>query len=129
MINTQYNKEENIIFITQMRSIGLAEALEALQYLQKEYHHLDKIYILEDSRNSTFKFKTTDLQVLLNAIKTMASGFKEVRHADMMDNPFNTALAYLYAQLASQIQNYTYKPFSTEKAALKWLKKGIYYDE
>lgn len=60
-------------------------------------------------------------------IKKNISGQKEVRHADIVDTPFETAIRVIFQQMVAPLKGYDYRCFSTEKAALAWLKKNGHY--
>lgn len=126
-LESSYNKETNIITLSHSGKLDIDDAINILRLLEKEYTHLENIYILEISINSSFNFKIKEIPTLLSEVKKNMKRFNEVRHADLVSTPLNTALSFIYGRLASTVKNYNYRPFSTEQAAINWLKKGAYY--
>lgn len=129
MIKIDYIEEENIVSIYKEGEIDLNGAMGILDSLHQRFGQLDCVYILEDSRKTRYRFKFNDLTKLLQHVKLKLNGRKEVRHADIVSSPLETALSLVYSKLASNIKSYRYKAFSTPEAALEWLKKGYHYNQ
>jgi len=129
MTTSTYNSEEHIIYLTHSGKVNIKEAIKMLRLLKQKYNHLDYVYILEDSRESSFNFNLTEIPTLLSEVKKNLFGILEVRHADLVNTPINTALCFMYGQLAKPIKNYSYRAFSTAEAAKIWLRKGIYFQQ
>ncbi|WP_346858224.1 hypothetical protein [uncultured Draconibacterium sp.] len=129
MISTRYDSENNIVYLSHDGEITINDATKTLRMLKNTYNHLDYVYLLEDSRNSSFSFSISEIPILIKAVKENLYGIIEVRHADIVLSPLNTALSFIYGQMVNPIKNYKYRAFSTEEAAIAWLKKGIYFQK
>lgn len=127
MITTKHDKKANIITILKAGKFNINNGVSMLKKLVDKYGHLEQAYILEDSRETSYDISLSEVSDLLKAVKTHMAGFQEVRHADLVSSPVATAIRFIYAQLSAPITNYKYKAFSTEEAAIMWLKKGNYY--
>lgn len=126
-LSITYNCNNHIVYISKEGKISLAEAKLVLNRLVKEYSNLDTIYILEDSRQSRLDITLMELREFYREIRKNVAGRKEIRHADMVDTPFETAMGVIFQQMVAPLKGYDYRCFSTEEAALAWLKKGTYY--
>lgn len=98
-----------------------------LDIIDKKYGQKDTLYILEDSSTNKFNIHPSEISGLLSSISSKMNEYKEVRHADIVSTPLETALSYIYAAGAKFVNNYSYKSFSTQKAAIEWLKRGKNY--
>lgn len=126
-LSITYNCNNHIVYISKEGKISLAEAKLVLNRLVKEYSNLDTIYILEDSRQSRLDITLMELREFYREIRKNVAGRKEIRHADMVDTPFETAMGVIFQQMVAPLKGCDYRCFSTEEAALAWLKKGTYY--
>ncbi|WP_319591117.1 STAS/SEC14 domain-containing protein [uncultured Draconibacterium sp.] len=126
-LNITYNSDNHIVYITKEGKISLNEAILVLNKLVEEYGKLETIYILEDSRQSRLDISLLEVREFFREIRKNVTGRKEIRHADMVDTPFETAMGVIFQQMVAPLKGYDYRCFSTEEAALAWLKKGTYY--
>lgn len=122
-----YNTKNNIVYINKQGNVTFAEACLALSNISEKYGKNETLYILEDSRNSKLNISLQETRQFIQQLKKSLKGQKEVRHADLFNTPLDTAMGIIFQHLAAPIKAYHYKCFSTEKAALEWLKKGVYY--
>lgn len=129
MISTRYDNENNIVYLSHDGKVNINDAKKMLRMLKNKYNHLDYVYLLEDSRKSSFTFSISEIPVLIKAVKENLYGIIEVRHADIVSSSLDTALSFIYGQLVNPIKNYKYRAFSTEEAAMAWLKKGSYFQK
>lgn len=126
-LSITYNCNNHIVYISKEGKISLAEAKLVLNRLVEEYGKLETIYILEDSRQSRLDITLLEVREFYREIRKNVAGRKEIRHADMVDTPFETAMGVIFQQMVAPLKGYDYSCFSTEEAALAWLKKGKYY--
>lgn len=126
MIKSFYNPDENIIYVERYGNIFLNELLDNVHKIDHQYRHLSELYILEDVRNSNSKFTIHDLPMLAEEIKNKAVHYNEIRCALITDSPSNTVLSFVFEELVNQIENYSYKTYSTVDAAKYWLLELVY---
>lgn len=122
-----YNPNTHIIHVIKQGNISLAEAKSVLFQLVEQFDEHETIYILEDSRNSRLDISLREMNDFFRAIKDSVTGRKEIRHADIIDTPFETAMGVIFQQMVSPLKGYSYRCFSTQEAAIKWLQQGEYY--
>jgi len=125
MINTNYNQDEDIVYVERFDEIDLQELLTYIISLDQEYKDLGSLYILDDIRDSTSKYEAKDYPVIIGEIQKRIKKYNEVRCALVVDTPFETVLSILYEDISKSVDNYNYKTFSTIEAAKSWLKRRI----
>lgn len=79
-----------------------------------------KLRVLGIDKGLTVKFSPSDTVKLSEIRKQAIEQFEDVRHAYVVADPKNTALAVLTTSV-TQSPNYLVKIFSSKKAALEWL--------
>lgn len=129
MIKITHNADDNIVWILKEGSFDFDDSIALLKRLDEEYDGVETLYILEDSRETRYKIGFSEIPKLLQEVKKRMGGRKEVRHADIVETPLETAISIVFAKFALRITNYTYRAFSTEQAAIAWIKKGTYYNK
>lgn len=117
MIRFNHNKEDNIIYVERRGEIVLNDIIKYVEGIDQNFQSLEKLYIVDDMRNSTSKLTVADNPIIIDEIKKRISKYVEVRCAVLVDKPFDTALSLLYENLSSSIKNYSYRTFSTKDAA------------
>ncbi|WP_297089530.1 STAS/SEC14 domain-containing protein [uncultured Draconibacterium sp.] len=126
-LEIKYNPDDRIIYITKEGKITHSETKVVLHKLLNEFGKFDTVYILEDSRNSQLEISLGEMREFFLEIKKLTRNRREVRHADLVDTPFETAMGVIFQQMVAPLKSYKYRCFSTDKAALEWLKKGKFY--
>jgi hypothetical protein len=78
---------------------------------------------MEDARKARANFSITELYQLLQCLEESLSNFISVRHAVLHHDPTATAFTMM-ADQNNPTSNYKVKVFTTQKAALHWLKSA-----
>ena len=124
MFEAKYNEEDQILYLVKEGKFRFKDLQEVMNALNDQFgEQLNKCLLLEDSRKSSYSSKISEIPLIVEELKRLVEGREEVRHADIVTNPLDTAFSFVYNRLVSGIKNYHYKVFSTEEAAKKWLKK------
>ena len=84
---------------------------------------MDAVYILDDSCKATTPFTyNEDITPLTDGLAKKLRAYRKVSHAIIMNNPHDAVITNLYKLLVENFPNYNLMIFSTEQAALQWLK-------
>lgn len=121
MISSSYNEKEEIVYVKREGTVSIQQILESTVELDSLYGHMDKVYIIEDIRGSKSLFNKEDYPTILELLKTKLGAYKMVCMADIVDDPTNTALSFMFGSLAASLDNYFYSTFSTLEAAKRWI--------
>jgi hypothetical protein len=70
-----------------------------------------------------FDIDPQELSVTFESIEMLSKSFDCLNQAIVMSEPTGSALALMYESMCLNIPNYKFKLFSTEAAALQWLKE------
>lgn len=124
MIKTNYNQEENILYMDRTGEIHIRDLFSQVQETVSSYKEMKSLYILDDSRASTPHFSSRYYPELSKKIREGLEHFTEVRHAILVASPMNTALGVLFEGIAEEIPCYSFKTFFSEEDAKEWLKEG-----
>ncbi len=123
MINFEYLSDENIFHVIRTGSISVSELLDYQQRMHERCKDMDAVYILDDSRKATTPFTyNEDITPLTEGLVEKLKTYRKVSHAIIMNNPHDAVITNLYKILVDDFPNYNLKIFSTERAALQWLK-------
>jgi hypothetical protein len=123
MIEITYNKDEDIIYVKRSGEIYLLDLVDYAIRIDEEFNELKNLYIIEDTRGSITKHnQKDDFYLIINEVKKRIHNYHKVKVAIIVDNPGDTALAFLYERLSKEVNNYYFKVFMTLKASKAWLK-------
>lgn len=126
MINFNYDKDEQIIYIDRQGKIDIQDLLTLAMNIIKSFPDPGNMLIIDDTRNSCLNFEADGIAILSEEIGKLAKYYKMVKHATIVESPVDTALNVLYEQLILNNENYFFKTFSTMNAARSWIKSGIH---
>ncbi|MDF1550711.1 MAG: STAS/SEC14 domain-containing protein [Bacteroidales bacterium] len=124
MIEISYNNQEDIIYVRRVGEISSEDIFKYINEIDKQFENHKTLYVLSDTRGSQTLFHQNDLVLFVAEIKKRIGPYKKVREASIVDNPYDTALGMMYEYIASEIDKFKCKAFSTEEAAKSWLKSG-----
>ena len=125
MIQANLSKEDGILRVTREGEITIPVLVDYIQDVDRKCKHLEKVFILDRIGNSQTLIKNIDqLDVLIQEIAKRISGYKLIKHALLVDQPLETAIVYLFQQVANAIDIYRVEIFSTEQAARVWLRSS-----
>lgn len=78
--------------------------------------------VLIDARRATFAGKPDDLIMILKKFREHYDKFELIKMTIILQNPYETAISIILKEMLRDISNVLFKVFSTEQAALFWLK-------
>ncbi len=93
------------------------EFLELIEFTNLKYN------LFSDYRNSTFIGNNKDIEHICNTLESLHPVLDGKKQALLLDSPSNTALSMLFEGEVNDRTGFIVKIFSTEEAALAWLKK------
>jgi len=77
--------------------------------------------VLIDARGTQFKLNVEDLNHARKELVQALGKYTSIREAILVDKPHATAIAILFSDSYSDITSYSFRVFSTEIEALRWL--------
>ncbi|MDQ1769290.1 hypothetical protein GQR60_00470 [Labilibaculum sp. A4] len=96
-----------------------------------EFERLDNlpknIYLLYDLREVDMNLEIDDISFISKLAEKGTSSYKTIRTAFLVDTPKITAYSILF-NLDTSSEKVLINVFSTEEAALKWLKQQVSYN-
>ncbi len=116
-------EEAGIFYVTRVGEITLQDIKSYIDQFDKSFKHYKRLFLIEDANQAIPKYKAEGLEEIHEEIKTRIGKYDIVKVAVIVNNPINTALSMLYANLSETIKNYHYKTFSTLEAAERWIKE------
>jgi len=121
MIVSKYNKEDNIIYMHRSGDVYLEDIITNIKNNGKNLQSLKNVFVLEDIRESTTKFKEKDYPKIVEEVKNVLVNIKKIYSALVVENIQDTALSLLFEMISENVSGYEYKTFCTVDAAKKWL--------
>ena len=126
MINTDYNQEDHIVYLRREGEIKIQDLMSVTKSVSHSFQNLQSLHIIDDVRNSISNFNSNYYPILIKEIGKVAKSFSEVRHAIIVDTPSDTVLSIMFEEISRNLDNYSYKTFSTEEGAKGWIATGLY---
>jgi len=122
MINYDYNKIHDILYVQYSGEITIEELLNYISEVGNDNTYPRILKILEDRRNGSFPFSIrANIKISKHALK-FAKKYKKVYMAALNDKPKETAYTIDYQRLLSKFTStQTTRTFSTFEAAQQWL--------
>jgi len=80
------------------------------------------VKVLLDARRATFEGRPDDLKNITRKFQEYYKKFEQIKVAAILQNPYETAVFIVLKEKLKSIPNLVFGMFSTESAALKWLK-------
>jgi hypothetical protein len=80
------------------------------------------IRVLGDARRATFDGKPADLNTITRKFKEHGRKFESIKLAMVLQNPYETAISIILKAMLKEFTNTSLNVFSTEHAAVEWLK-------
>jgi hypothetical protein len=117
---SNFNPEDGILYTRPNPVVAIDDMRNGIQMLVASTSLPRDLKILEDARESTITFQASDLPALSRQLERILGLYSSVRHAVVLSNPLNTALAMLIGSKANN-DKYQLRVFSTPDAARSWL--------
>ncbi len=121
MIKINYDNKIKVLFVECSGIIEIEDMLEYVNNFGNDNTLPRDLLIFENASKADVKFTANDLPLLLEKLFTVLPNYKTIKHAVIHSDPVNTAFAMIINKETTN-NNYKIKVFSTEKAAMDWLK-------
>jgi hypothetical protein len=122
MKEISYKIEKDFVrvwFIGRIRVEAINGLISDLVHKENLPAHLK---VLIDSRRAKYETKPTDLPLIIKKLKEHNNKFESIKLTIIQQNPYETAISMIMQELLKGIENIYFKVFSTEQAAVLWLK-------
>ena len=118
-----YYLEAGIVYFKSKDIVSLDDMKGIIDYAIEDDELPRELLVLEDARHATATFGKDDLETMVGYLKEkLSSRFVSIRHAVLHHSPLYTAFSYIVIHKFND-EFYSLNVFSSEKAALKWLRK------
>jgi hypothetical protein len=118
MINIQMN--DGYLEVSLQGKINFKEYLGLFTKVASDKELPENLRVLGVDKGIVIDFSPEDVLLLAQHREAVVKQFKSVKHAYLVNDPKNTALAVLTSS-AMQSPNYQVKIFATKASALGWL--------
>ncbi len=78
-----------------------------------------KVFI--DISDTQMDLKVDEIAQTYDAVKNAILAYHSIKEAILVDKPYETVVAMLFEKHHSRLKTYSFRVFSTESAARKWL--------
>lgn len=120
MIEEKFNSKTTILETVFNGDITLLEVVNYINRVKENRTYPRTLKIITDCSEGNFDFSIKDLNIIVEENFKSLKKYDCIIDAIIVDNPKNTVLTMLYAELVKS-KKYIFKIFSTKKAALYWL--------
>ena len=103
-----------------MNAESIAEFVDEIASGEEEVSSIVKV--LMDGRRATFAGRPEDLKSVVRKFREYNKKFELIKVAVILQNPYETAISIILKENLKQLPNISFGVFSTEQAAIKWLK-------
>ncbi len=124
MINTSFNSDTHIITSYLEGDISIFEILDYIDNFSFSVLSDKDILLLGDLNKAEFTFKPSEIALAINRLQYKVKDSPQVRIAFLSRNPKETAYSLIATRLLKGKGIYC-KVFSTEEAAIHWLRTNI----
>ena len=121
MISYYFNQSNNYLETKIEGPTNLTEIVELAKNTLGSKSYPRELKVLDDERNAEYLFTTEDLNKIWDAVLENIDNFTSIKHALLADSPKETAITYLFSQMASKNKKYKLNVFSTPAKAIDWL--------
>ncbi|MFN8209424.1 MAG: STAS/SEC14 domain-containing protein [Bacteroidales bacterium] len=119
----KYTFDNELVRVTQSGVVDSETFNDLIALIVKDRKNLpSEIKILMDARRATFGSRPEDLKSILRKIKEHYKKFDSIKFAIILQNPYETAIGIIMQEMLREIPSVVLRVFSTEQAAVKWLK-------
>ena len=119
----KYTFDNELVRVTQSGVVDSETFNDLIALIVKDRKNLpSEIKILMDARRATFGSRPEDLKSILRKIKEHYKKFDSIKFAIILQNPYETAIGIIMQEMLREIPSVVLSVFSTEQAAVKWLK-------
>ena len=116
------NENDQILILTAIGKQSLKDIIDHYLYLSKTNDLPKDLKCLIDCREAIFELDHNELNFTTKSVNLALQNYDRINEAILVEKPFETVIANLFEELNAPLENYTFQVFSTEEAALNWLK-------
>jgi hypothetical protein len=120
MVKEIFNSKTGILETEFKGDVTLLDVVNYIIRTKENKIYPRTLKIFTDSSQAIFNFSIEDLNTIMEENLKSLMNYDFIIDAIIVDNPKNTVLTMLYAEL-SKTKKYKFKIFSTKEAALHWL--------
>lgn len=121
----KYNYKDVFLHIEVYGQIQYDNYLDIIEYLlSPNFIHSYNLYLLLDVRKTQITMNINDTKKLIKFFSETISKFKNIRFAELVTTPKETAYRMIFKSLTSHLTNLKYEVFCTDEAATFWLFKS-----
>lgn len=121
MISLTFNEQLNLLETKFDANIYAKDILDYIIAFKNNTSYPRKLKGIIDARNASFKFSFRDLQPFNEAKNESLKSYDIVVFAILINSSATAAISTLYEAIANN-EKYKFKVFSTQEAALIWVK-------
>ena len=120
MVVEKFNSKTKILETEFKGEVTLLEVVNYIIRSKENKTYPRTLKIITDSSQAVFNFSIEDLNTIMEENIKSLMNYECIIDAIIVDNPKNTVLTMLYAEL-TKTNKYKFKIFATKEAALHWL--------
>jgi hypothetical protein len=117
-----YSIEKDLVRILFLGKIRIQAINKLISDLAHKRDLPLNLKVLIDSRRAKFVTKPGDLPLIIKKLKEHNNKFESIKLTIIQQNPYETAISMILQELLKEISNIYFRVFSTEQAAILWLK-------
>jgi hypothetical protein len=125
MIRYSFNEELGIVESILLDEINLSEIAEHINNIGKDPSLPTNLKILTDARKAVLNFDPKSISILIETIQNAKIKHESIKEAILHDDPDVAGYSFLYQKMLTPLVKHTFKIYSTEEAALKWLTEEV----
>lgn len=120
MVEEKYNSKSGILETVFTGEVTLLEVVHYIIRTKENKIYPRTLKIFTNSNEAIFNFSIEDLDIIMEENLKSLNNYDCIIDAIIVDNPKNTVLTMLYAELA-KTEKYKFKIFASKEVALSWL--------
>lgn len=120
MLFQKFDEDTGILYVNARGNIDFFEVIEFHNSVQKNKSLPRRLKILTDTRQSKFDFEIKYYDAISQVIGKLIKKYDIIKEAIITDPPYNSEIAFMFDD-KTIYENYSFKVFTSEEAALKWL--------
>lgn len=125
MLYHTYNSELDILLTITANTLVVEEIIGHYEKLANYNSMPENLKVLIDCRDTKFKIKPHEMALTIDALRKAVKNYESVQEAIMVIDPYETAIASIFENFSSGIENYNFKIFYTDDAGISWLKRAV----
>jgi len=117
-----YNIEKDLVRVVFDGQIRVEAINRLIADLIRKEKLPQNLKVLIDSRRAKYDTKPGELPSIIKKLKEHNEKFESIKLTIIQQNPYETAISMIMQEYLKGLGNIYFKVFSTEQAAVSWLK-------